>query len=45
MACRIDILLADIAAAPGIDRIERLGMADLWDDLPAVKDWVNRATS
>ena len=32
--------LADIAAAPVIDRIERLGMADLWDRLPAFKDWV-----
>jgi glutathione S-transferase len=36
--------LADIAAAPAIDRIERLGMADLWDRLPAVKDWIARLT-
>ena len=26
--------LADIAAAPVIDRIQRLGMANLWDNLP-----------
>jgi glutathione S-transferase len=32
--------LADIAAAPVIDRIERLGMADLWSDLPSVTKWV-----
>jgi glutathione S-transferase len=32
--------LADIAAAPVIDRIERLGMPDLWADLPAVQKWV-----
>lgn len=37
--------LADIAAAPVIDRIQRLRMADLWDTLPAVEDWVNRMTS
>ena len=36
--------LADIAAAPAIDRIERLGMAALWDRLPAVTDWVARLT-
>jgi glutathione S-transferase len=36
--------LADIAAAPVIDRIERLRMADLWEDLPAVKYWVERVT-
>ena len=34
--------LADIAAAPVIDRIERLGMADLWDALPGVAGWVAR---
>ena len=34
--------LADIAAAPAIDRIERLGMADLWQSLPGVDDWVGR---
>ena len=37
--------LADIAAAPVIDRIERLAMADLWDELPAVQDWVERVTT
>lgn len=37
--------LADIAAAPVIDRIQRLNMDDLWAKLPAVKDWVERVTS
>jgi glutathione S-transferase len=37
--------LADIAAAPVIDRIQRLNMADLWDSLPAVRKWVGRVTS
>jgi glutathione S-transferase len=37
--------LADIAAAPVIDRIQRLKMADLWENLPALKDWVERVTS
>jgi glutathione S-transferase len=37
--------LADIASAPAIDRIQRLRMADLWENLPAVKDWVERLTS
>jgi glutathione S-transferase len=37
--------MRDIAAAPAIDRVERLGMADLWSDLPAVKSWVERVTS
>ena len=37
--------LADIAAAPVIDRIQRLKMADLWENFPAVKDWVERITS
>jgi glutathione S-transferase len=36
--------LADIAAAPVIDRIQRLGMADLWDNLLGVQDWVTRVT-
>ena len=34
--------LADIAAAPVVDRIERLGMADLWRDLKGVRDWIER---
>jgi glutathione S-transferase len=37
--------LADIAAAPVIDRIEQLKMADLWENLPTVKDWVERIKS
>ena len=37
--------LADVAAAPAIDRIQRLNMADLWDGLPALKSWVERMTS
>ncbi|MEP7031253.1 MAG: glutathione S-transferase family protein [Pseudolabrys sp.] len=32
--------LADIAAAPVIDRIERLGMDNIWSSLPSVKKWV-----
>jgi glutathione S-transferase len=36
--------LADVAAAPVVDRIQRLRMTDLWDDLPAVKDWVELMT-
>jgi len=34
--------LADIAAAPVIDRIERLGMDDLWRELAGVAAWVAR---
>ncbi len=34
--------LADIAAAPVVDRIERLGMADLWRDLDGVRGWIER---
>jgi len=37
--------LADIAAAPVVDRIIALGMAELWDELPGVKAWVERLTS
>ncbi len=37
--------LADIAAAPVIDRVERLGMADIWAERPAVKGWIERLTS
>jgi glutathione S-transferase len=37
--------LADIAAAPAIDRIQRLGMSAIWDPLPAVRDWITRVTS
>lgn len=37
--------LADIAAAPVVDRIIQLGMGDLWDELPAVNSWVERLTT
>lgn len=37
--------LADIAAAPAIDRIQRLGMQGIWEKLPAVKDWISKLTS
>jgi glutathione S-transferase len=37
--------LADIAAAPIVDRIRSLGMADLWSNLPALKSWVARVAS
>ncbi len=37
--------LADIAAAPVVDRVERLGMADLWRNLAALRDWVARLTA
>ena len=37
--------LADIAAAPVIDRIQRLNMADLWSNLPALEAWVERVIS
>lgn len=37
--------LADIAAAPVIDRIQHLEMADLWDGLPYVTGWVERLTA
>jgi glutathione S-transferase len=37
--------LADIAAAPAIDRIERLGMADVWAGLAGVEDWIARLTA
>lgn len=37
--------LADVAAAPVIDRIQHLGMAELWEALPHVKEWIGRLTS
>ena len=37
--------LADIAAAPIIDRVQSLGMTDLWSGLPALTVWVERVTS
>lgn len=36
--------LADIAAAPVIDRVIRLGFDDLWADLPDLADWIERLT-
>jgi glutathione S-transferase len=36
--------LADIAAAPVIDRVTRLGFQDLWADLPNMADWIERLT-
>ena len=40
-----DFSLADIAAAPIVDRMEALGLAALWNDLPAAADWVTRLTA
>ncbi len=37
--------LADIAVAPVIDRIMAIQFSDLWQDLPALQDWVSRLTS
>ncbi len=37
--------LADVAAAPVVDRIIRLGMADLWSESAGVKAWVERLTT
>jgi glutathione S-transferase len=37
--------LADIAAAPFIDRLEELRLSPLWADHPAVTDWVGRVKS
>lgn len=37
--------LADIAAAPVIDRVMLLRFSDLWQDLDALQDWVVRLTS
>jgi glutathione S-transferase len=34
--------LADIACAPMIDRMEWLMMAGLWNDMPALKSWIDR---
>lgn len=34
--------LADIAAAPVIDRVRRLGMVDLWRDMKDLTDWIRR---
>lgn len=37
--------LADIAAAPVIDRVLLLEFSNLWQDLPALQDWVARLRS
>ena len=34
--------LADIAAAPVIDRVVRLGFDDLWGELNNLRDWIDR---
>lgn len=34
--------LADIAAAPFIDRLEELNFSDLWGSHGAIRDWVAR---
>jgi len=34
--------IADICVAPLIDRMEDLGYADLWDDLPHIAGWLKR---
>lgn len=34
--------LADIAAAPFIDRLEELNLSGLWSTKPALKDWIAR---
>jgi glutathione S-transferase len=37
--------LADIAAAPVIDRVQLLQLSDLWSGLPALEDWIARLSS
>lgn len=38
-----DFSLADVVAAPLIDRIDDLGMGDIWtEDFPLVQDWFDR---
>lgn len=34
--------LADIAAAPFIDRLEELNLSTLWEAHPAIRDWIAR---
>ena len=36
--------LADIAAAPVIDRVQVLDLSDVWDGLDALLDWIGRLT-
>jgi len=37
--------LADIAAAPVIDRVIQLGFQDLWNGLPGLSDWISQLTA
>lgn len=37
--------LADIAMTPFVERVERLGMATLWDDRPHLQAWISRVRS
>lgn len=37
--------LADIAAAPVIDRVIRLGFKGLWNGLPGLSEWISRLTA
>ena len=43
--CGQSYTLADIAAAPVIDRVERLGLQDTWDGLPNFQRWMDELTS
>ena len=37
--------LADIAAAPFVDRLEELNLAGLWSGMPRMQDWIGRLKS
>lgn len=37
--------LADVAAAPFVDRLEEMSFAGLWSDRPAVNSWIGRLKS
>ena len=37
--------LADIAAAPVVDRVQILELSDVWDGLDALRNWIDRLTS
>ncbi|MEQ8701061.1 MAG: glutathione S-transferase family protein [Bauldia litoralis] len=37
-----DLTLADLCVVPTLDRMEDLGLAPMWDDLPRVADWFAR---
>ena len=43
--CGESYSLADIAAAPVIDRVERLGLQDTWDGLANFKRWMQALTA